>query len=219
MTAVTAVTAVCDWRHSSSSQTDRYLVSNPGPCLALMLDRLKRVMNRPRAQHNQALRLASRAVGLALVLALISLQQAWAAAFCCSDDRSGAPVAMDSCEHQAAPIADPHAGMHQNASAETQHGCTHHNSSPASQPAAESESLSETGGQPGNGQPCSLSCCQVQPQSDVPVASFSVQQPSLETLPSLPQLVARIVEPLLATEIPKPPRSRPVYLTVSAFLI
>ena len=216
---MTAVTTKCDRGHSSKGWTHRYLLRIPGQCLALAFDRLKRAMKRKRAQHNRSLPFGSRALGLALVIVLLSLQQAWAAAFCLCDDQGRSQAATNPCEHKTAPGAEHHPGMHHHASAEMPHGRMHHESSQATRPASESENVSETGGQPGSNRPSTLSCCCVQPQADVPVASYSFQQQSLEAVPSLPQPATRTVEPLPATGIPKPPRARPVYLTVSAFLI
>lgn len=160
-------------------------------------------------------------MGLALVLALISLQQVWAAAFCLCDHQGITQAAeMDACEHHTAtPAEDHHAGMHHHNSAEMNHGHMHHDSSQASRSATESECVSETGGKPGSHQPSTMSCCHVQPQSDVPVASFSFQPPSLEAAESLPQFALRAAQWLPVVGVPKPSRSRPVYLTVSAFLI
>lgn len=177
-------------------------------------------MIRSRAQHNRPLRLSRRAVGLALVLALVSLQQAWAAAFCLCDDQSRMQAQTGSCEsHQTAPVAEHHAGMHHHPDAEMPHGGMRHNASQASQSDPNSESVSKTGGEPRSHHPSTLSCCHVQPQADVPAASISFQPPSLEGAQGLPQFALGAGETLPAASIPKPPRSRPVYLTVSAFLI
>ncbi len=67
--------------------------------------------------------------------------------------------------------------------------------------------------------PLTLSCCQPQPKTDLPAVSFSAQQEPLEfegstlQLDSIPQLAPT------SLNIFKPPRSRPVYLTVSSLLI
>lgn len=182
-------------------------------------------MNRSRAQSKKSKPL-SRAIGLALVLALLSLQQAWAAAFCICDHEGQLQAELNSCTHQVQPAEAPDAGAHHHSSEHAQHACAPQPSAetkasaPQSASASQPEAISATGsGHNSNHAPSSLSCCHVQPKSETPAVSFSVQQQALEIGGNPPQLTLGVEPVALALNVYKPPRSRPVYLTVSAFLI
>ncbi len=182
-------------------------------------------MNRSRAQSKRFSR-TSRAIGLALVLALLSLQQAWAAAFAMCDDEGQPQAALSSCtNHQPQPAEEHKAGAHHHSCGPMHQSGEDHSTEAVASPPQEtshpqSEAVSATGsGRTGDHSPCSLSCCQVQPQSEAPVVSNPVQQQALAVSENPPQLALGLDPPVPTTNVYKPPRSRPVYLTISSFLI
>lgn len=183
-------------------------------------------MNWSRAQSKKPERL-NRAIGLALVLALLSLQQVWAAAFCMCGHEGQPQAESDSCmHHQALPVEAHNAGAHHHSSEHAQHACAPQHSAetkastPQSTSTSQPEALSASGsGHTSNHAPSSLSCCHIQPKAETPVVSSSVQQQALEIDGNPPQLAADVEPVALSPNVYKPPRSRPVYLTVSAFRI
>jgi hypothetical protein len=177
-------------------------------------------MSKQNPQNYRSRRLASRTIGLVIVLALIFLQQAWAAALCTCDHDNKPQAEVSHCNrHKAAPAGQFDSTMH----AEMDHASMHHHSGSAMhvQSAMREETAGDTretiqseagtrvaDGQSNNPQPI-----------DLPAVSFSAQQEPLEfesaplPLDSSPQIA------LHSLKLFKPPRSRPVYLTVSSLLI
>lgn len=190
-------------------------------------------MSERSAQNYRSKRLASRTIGLVIVLALISLQQAWAAALCTCDHDNKPQTEVSNCtHHEAAPAEQSDSAMHDHAGMD--HASMHHHSGSAmhDQSGMREETAgdkretieSEAGptityGQSNNPQPITLSCCQAQPKADLPSVSFSAQQEPLEfesvplQLDSAPQIAPH------SLNLFKPPGVRPIYLTVSSLLI
>jgi hypothetical protein len=196
-------------------------------------------MTRRRTQRNGDG--SARALGLALVLSLLAFQQAWAATFSeCQRTSSGCTIEkavelVSNCSHRQKEVLDKKAtsersdacscGHHRHSHVE--HAPAHQFSAlfaPATAAPSDSESADDTGLEmPGSQQedraPCGFSCCQIHPRSETLAGTFPTPEPAAETSGAPAQIVNTFEPTPCGVYVFTRPRSRPVYLLVSAFLI
>ena len=188
-------------------------------------------MSKRSAPNYRPKRPASRAIVLLIVFALISLQQAWAAALCTCDHDNKPQTEVSHCSHHETVPAEQsdstmHTGMdhasmhHHSGSAMHDHSGMREETAGGKRDTIQSEAGARVvDGRSNNPQPITLSCCQTQPRADLPVVSFSAQQEPLEFETAPLQLDSVLQFAPHSLNLFKPPRSRPVYLTVSSLLI
>lgn len=176
-------------------------------------------MKRNRKSLKPFTRISRRALGLGLVLSVLFLQQSFAAALCLCDHETP-HFAFSQCEQQDAIPTEAHdTGMHGETPAEMHHAGMHHEKSEVHESSPSSEAATVTAGQVGGGSPPSaFSCCHGRPQADVPAASMSVQTP-VAVEETTPLTISDARATFISSRVSIPPRSRPIYLSLSCFLI
>lgn len=150
---------------------------------------------------------ARRALIIGVTLSLFSAQVAWAAAACLCNHQTESEIRYCHCEHQRAPAHESHHGVisHENSDS---HFTTPHSGNGATKDAVRgNDSL-----------PSAAICCRLNPPASEPVIPVAVQEPgAVEEVGPI-----TVHEPSVTTVpagIDRPPRSRPIYLSLSSLLI